>query len=132
MSQIRGTIITLLFFYPCKFSSLTSFGRNHEYYNNEPHESTLTENVASISGTASKNLDVTSISESEVVRNRPVDSTEGLQSEFPSVSSYGLPTTSQSNATTYTYLQEDSQVQNISPLSSLMVSMYLLSCFSAD
>ncbi|XP_074568897.1 uncharacterized protein LOC141825412 isoform X3 [Curcuma longa] len=94
--------------------------RDHEYYNNEPHKSSLTENVASISGTASENIDVTSISESEVVRNHPLDATEGLQSEFPSVSSYGLPTSSQPNATTYTYLQENSQVQNISPLSSLM------------
>ncbi|XP_042446020.1 uncharacterized protein LOC122031038 [Zingiber officinale] len=98
--------------------------RNHEYFNNEPHKSSLTENVASISGTASENLDVTSISESEVVRNHPLDAI-GPQSEFPSVSSYGLPTSSQPNVTTYTYQQENSHMQNILPLSSLMQSNIL-------
>ncbi|XP_042444674.1 uncharacterized protein LOC122029654 [Zingiber officinale] len=97
-----------------------SDARNLEYYNNGPHKSTVTENVASISKTASENLDVTSISEPEVVRNHPLDVTHGLQNEFSSVSSYGLPTSSQPNAATYTYLQGNSHMQNISPLSNLV------------
>ncbi|XP_074577911.1 uncharacterized protein LOC141834449 [Curcuma longa] len=97
-----------------------SDARNFGYYNNGPHKSTLTENVATVSKTASENLDVTSISEPEVVRNHPLDVTHGLQNEFSSVSSYGLPTSSQPNAATYTYLQGNSQMQNVSPLSNLV------------
>lgn len=112
------------------YSSLffdVSFGRNLELYNDGQLKSTFFENVASISGTGSENLDAPSVSHPEVTRNGPQDATHGLQYNFPSVSSYSLPRSSQTNATSYTYIQGNSQLQSLSPFSSLMVKKFLIS-----
>lgn len=81
----------------------------------------LTENVASRSHAGPENLDEPSTSQPEMVRNDPLDTTYGLQYNSPSGSSYAISSCTQPNATTYTYPQGNTQMQNLSHLSSLMV-----------
>lgn len=90
-----------------------SDSRDHEYHSNEQLKPTLTENVASITCTPSENVDVSSISQPE----GSLDATN--EYGFPSVSSYGLPSSTQPNAT-HTYLHGNSQIKNLSPFPSLM------------
>lgn len=121
--------------FPVQFWSviwLTAFDRNHEYYSDGQLKPTMTENVASRSGTGSENLDVPSASQAEVVRNGPLDATHGLQYNLPSVSSYAFSSSPQPNATAYTYPQGNSQLQSLSPFSSLMVISCPFFCFSVD
>lgn len=96
-----------------------SFDRDHEYHSIEQLKPTLTENVASITCTPSENVDVSSISQPE----GSLDATN--EYGFPSVSSYGLPSSTQPNAT-HTYLHGNSQIKNLSPFPSLMVRQIFL------
>jgi len=61
-----------------------------------------------------------SSSQSENVRDDPLDAARGIQGNFPSVSGYDFSATTQPTAT-YTYPDPNSQMQNLSPFSSLMV-----------
>ncbi|CAL9152046.1 unnamed protein product [Musa hybrid cultivar] len=96
--------------------------RNHEYFSDGQHTTTLTENVASISGTVSENPDAPSASQSEVVRNDPLDATHEIQYNLPAGANYAFPSSTEPNATTYTYLQGNAQMQSLSPFSTLMQS----------
>ncbi|WOK91538.1 hypothetical protein Cni_G00229 [Canna indica] len=97
-----------------------SNARDHEYYGNGQLNPTLTENVASVSGTASENIDRPSASQPDVMTNDSLDATHGLQYNFPSATTYAVPSSTQTNATAYTYLQGNAQLQSLSPFSSLM------------
>ncbi|XP_009410962.2 uncharacterized protein LOC103992822 isoform X1 [Musa acuminata AAA Group] len=94
--------------------------RNHEYDNNGQLEPTLTENVVSRSGSGSENLDVPLVSQPEVVRNDPLDTAHVLQYNFPSASDYALSSAAQPNAAAFSFPQGNTQVQTLSPFSSLM------------
>ncbi|CAL9756060.1 unnamed protein product [Musa acuminata subsp. burmannicoides] len=94
--------------------------RNHEYYSDEQLNPSLIENIASRSSTGSENLDVPSASQTEVVKNDPLDATHEIQYNLPSVSNYAFPSSTQPNATSYAYPQENSQMQSLSPFPSLM------------
>ncbi|CAL9085199.1 unnamed protein product [Musa textilis] len=94
--------------------------RNLEYYSDEQLNPTLTENLASRSSTGSENLDAPSASQTEVVKNDPLDATHEIQYNLPSVSNYAFPSSTQPNATSYAYPQESSQMQSLSPFPSLM------------
>ncbi|THU59432.1 hypothetical protein C4D60_Mb07t02090 [Musa balbisiana] len=94
--------------------------RNHEYDNDGQLEPTLTENVVSRSGSGSENLDVPLASQPEVVRNDPLDTAHVLQYNFPSASDYALSSAAQPNAAAFSFPQGNTQVQTLSPFSSLM------------
>ncbi|KAJ8486616.1 hypothetical protein OPV22_019101 [Ensete ventricosum] len=94
--------------------------RNHEYYSDELLNPTLTENIASRSSTDSENLDGPSASQTEVVKTDSLDATHEIQYNLPSVSNYAFPSSTQPNATSYAYPQENSQMQSLSSFPSLM------------
>ncbi|URE19920.1 hypothetical protein MUK42_34203 [Musa troglodytarum] len=94
--------------------------RNHEYDNIGQLEPTLTENVVSRSGSGSENLDVPLASQPEVVRNDPLDTAHVLQYNFPSVSDYALSSATEPNAAAFSFPQGNTQMQTLSPFSSLM------------
>ncbi|KAH7686036.1 UBA-like protein [Dioscorea alata] len=96
-----------------------SEARNTEYYDSEQLRSTLSENVASTSTTTTRE-DAPSVTEPEIIRTDSLDATHGLQYNFPSVSDYTLPSTSEQNAAGYGFPQSNSQIQNLAPFSSLM------------
>ena len=98
-----------------------SFDRNLEYYSDEQLNPTLIENIASRSSTGSENLDVPSASQTEVVKNDPLDATHEIQYNLPAGANYAFPSSTEPNATTYTYLQGNAQMQSLSPFSTLMV-----------
>lgn len=62
-----------------------------------------------------------SATEPEIIRSDSLDATHGLQYNFPSVSDYTLPSTTEQNAAGYGFPQSNSQIQNLAPFSSLMV-----------
>ncbi|OAY80248.1 hypothetical protein ACMD2_18006 [Ananas comosus] len=94
--------------------------RNHEYYNDGPVESATHENIPSGTVSSTENREMPSASTlSEVTRTDSVDASHGIQYNLPSVSGYAFSSTSQPNASAYTYPQGNAQV-NLSPFSSLM------------
>ncbi|KAG1367966.1 signaling mucin HKR1 [Cocos nucifera] len=104
--------------------------RNHEYYNNGQLISTSNEDVVAKTVTNTGNLDMPSASQPEVIRNDALDATHGLQYNFPSASGYAFSSTSQPNEVAYTYPQGNTQMQNLSSLSNLMMERCLLSNLS--
>ncbi|KAJ0971652.1 hypothetical protein J5N97_019611 [Dioscorea zingiberensis] len=96
-----------------------SDARNLEYYDNGQLRSTLNENIASTSNTTTRE-DAPSATEPEIIRSDSLDATHGLQYNFPSVSDYTLPSTTEPNVAGYGFPQSNSQIQNLAPFSSLM------------
>lgn len=131
INQMLGIIDVLLFLdTDLQYMTVhTCDGRNHEYYNNGQLISTSNEDVAAKTGTNTGNLDMPSASQPEVIRNDTLDATHGLQYNFPSASGYALSSTSQPNEAAYTYPQGNTQMQNLSPFSNLMVNHYSALCF---
>lgn len=93
--------------------------RNPEYYDGDHLKTALDENVTSRTSSSTRSFDMPSSSQPEVVRDDTLDSAHGLQGNFPSVSDYAFSATTQPTAT-YTYPDPNSQMQTLSPLSSLM------------
>ncbi|KAK1303058.1 hypothetical protein QJS10_CPB12g00642 [Acorus calamus] len=94
---------------------------NMEFYSHEPLRSNTNDNVVSRSSAVSGSYEVPSVSQSDVVRLDPEDTAHGDQDAFPSsVPDYGLPSTTQPSVGTYSFAQQNSQMQNLAPLSSVM------------
>ncbi|KAK1326604.1 hypothetical protein QJS10_CPA01g01713 [Acorus calamus] len=94
---------------------------NVEFYSHELLRSNTNDNVVSRSGAVSGSYEVPSVSQSDVVRLDPEDTAHGDQYAFPSsVPYYGLPSTTQPSAGTYSFAQQNSQMQDLAPLSSVM------------
>jgi hypothetical protein len=105
------------------FSPVFSLCRNEEYYNNGPLKSPPTENAGSRLGTRVDTLDMPTVSASEpdILRNEAQDAVHGLQYNVPSVSSHGFPSAAQPSGVEFGYPQGNTQLQNLSAFSSLLV-----------
>ncbi|KAK1320715.1 hypothetical protein QJS10_CPA03g00687 [Acorus calamus] len=95
--------------------------RNEEFYSHEPLRSDSNENVVSRRSATSGSYEAPPVSQSEVVRHDTEETAHGDQYAFPSsVPGYGLPSTTQPSAGTYSFTQPNSQMQNLASLSSVM------------
>ncbi|KAK1258613.1 hypothetical protein QJS04_geneDACA024054 [Acorus gramineus] len=95
--------------------------RNEEFYSHEPLRSDSNENVVSRSSATSGSYEAPPVSQTEVVRHDTEETAHGDQYAFPSsVPGYGLPSTTQPSAGTYSFTQPNSQMQNLASLSSVM------------
>lgn len=105
------------------FLPVTLICRNEEYYNNGQLKPSPTENTGVRMGTRVETLDMPTVSASEpdVLRNEAQDAVHGLQYNVPSVSSHGFPSAAQPSGVEFGYPQGNTQLQNLSAFSSLLV-----------
>ncbi|XP_062232240.1 uncharacterized protein LOC133929487 isoform X2 [Phragmites australis] len=78
------------------------------------------EYVASATNSNMEDLDVASVQQSEVTRYNFMDATNNTEYNLSSTSDYATSNAVQQDSVSHTYLQENRQLQNISPLSSFM------------
>lgn len=101
--------------------------RIHEFENKEAVTPAANEYIASAPDSNAENPDITSAQQSEVGRADLLDVTNST--EYNLSSDYVTSSAVQPEPTVQTYLQDNRQMQNISPLSNFMVYAYLLSWF---
>ncbi|CAA6665346.1 unnamed protein product [Spirodela intermedia] len=109
---------------PSEKSETTSLdhsdARNSEYNGSEQLRSGLKENDDSRPSTNDESFEMSSL-RPDGIRTSSSAATEGLQYSFePSVSGYTLSDTTEANSASYASVQENSQMQNISPFSGIM------------
>ncbi|XP_044984382.1 uncharacterized protein LOC123451890 isoform X2 [Hordeum vulgare subsp. vulgare] len=92
--------------------------RIHEFENKETVTPAANEYIASAPDSNAENPDITSVQQSEVGRADLLDVTNNT--EYNLSSDYATPTAVQPEPTVQTYLQDNRQMQNISPLSNFM------------
>ncbi|CAM0953564.1 unnamed protein product [Alopecurus aequalis] len=93
--------------------------RIHEFENKEMITPATNEYIASATNSNTENPNITPVQQSEVGRADLLDVTNSAEYNLSS-SDYATSNAVQPDSTTQTYLQENRQMQNISPLSSFM------------
>ncbi|PKA47216.1 hypothetical protein AXF42_Ash017161 [Apostasia shenzhenica] len=89
-------------------------------YENDQLKSQRNEDAISRGGMSTINYDMPSTSEAEVIRNDAVDTSRGLQYNFPLISGYGTSASTEHDVTSFGHPPSNSQMQNLDSLSTLM------------
>lgn len=100
--------------------------RNPEYYDDEHLRSTADENLIHRTGHSAGDYDSTSVSQAEVLKQETSEAGQGNQYSFPSAAPGFAYESSQQLNVAFTHTQTSSQMQNLAPFSSVMVSLFLL------
>ena len=85
------------------------------------------EYVTSVANSNVENLDITSVQQSEVTRANFLDVTSNTEYNLSSTPDYATSSAALQDSAPQSYLQENRQFQNISPLSSFMVHTHVSS-----
>jgi hypothetical protein len=93
--------------------------RIHEFENKEPVTPATNEYIASATNSNTENPNITTVQQSEVGRADILDVANNGEYNL-SPSNYAMSNAAQPDSTMQTYLQDNRQMQNISPLSSFM------------
>lgn len=93
---------------------------NSIYYDKDDIKSQINEDSVSRVGMNTLNYEMSTASESDVIRDDAMSGTRELQYNLPSLSGYGTSTSSQPSSTTFSHSQANLQLHNLSSLSNLM------------
>jgi hypothetical protein len=110
----------------CNFSC-----RNSDYYGDEHITTTSGGNIAHITGVDARTYEHSSISQPEALKSEPSETAQENQYSFPSSSHEFTYENAQQPDVTYPHSQTSSQIQNLSPFSSVMV-IHRLGCYILD
>ena len=102
--------------------------RIHEFEHKETITPATNEYIVSATSSNTENSNSTPVQQSEVGRADLLDVTNSAEYNLSS-SDYATSNAMQPDSSAQTYLQENRQMQNISPLSSFMVDAHFLSWF---
>lgn len=105
-----------MFFFSC---------RNPDYYADEHLTTTSDGNLAHITGVDAGTYEHSSISQSEALKSEPPETAQENQYSFPSSHEFTYENAQQPDVT-YPHSQTSSQIQNLSPFSSVMVMHRIL------
>jgi len=83
------------------------------------------EYVASTTNSNMENLDVTSLQQSEVTRANFLDVPNTIEYTLSSTSDFAISSAALQDSAPHSYLQENRQFQNVSPLSNFMVCTHV-------
>lgn len=97
--------------------------RNPEYYDDEHLRSTSDENLIHRTGHSAGDYDSTSVSQAEALKQETPEAGSGNQYSFPSAAPGFAYESSQQLNVAFTHPQTSSQMQNLAPFSSVMVSL---------
>ena len=103
--------------------------RNPDYYGDEHLTSTSDGNLAHITGVDAGTYEHSSISQSEALKSEAPETSQENQYSFPSSQHEFAYENAQQPDVTYPHSQTSSQIQNLSPFSSVMVMHKLLRSF---
>jgi hypothetical protein len=126
MSGMHFFIITSSFtFSSCDIQSFLF--RIREFENNEMITPAANDYIVTATNSNTEDPNITPVQQSEVGRSDLLDVNNAEYNL--STSDYATSNAAQPDSTAQTYLQENRQMQNISPLSSFMVDAHFLSWF---
>lgn len=113
--------------FPSLFRYVFNFScRNPDYYGDEHLTTTSDGNLAHIAGVDAGTYEHSSISQSEALKSEPTETAQENQYSFPSSSHEFTYENVQQPDATYPHSQTSSQIQNLSPFSSVMVMHRIL------
>jgi len=112
--------LTYVFFCSC---------RNPDYYGDEHLTSTSDANLAHLSGVDAGTFEHSTISQSEALKSEPPETAQENQYSFPSSQHEFAYENAQQPDVTFPHSQTSSQIQNLSPFSSVMVMHRILKFF---
>ncbi|WJX53318.1 hypothetical protein P8452_39323 [Trifolium repens] len=98
----------------------SSDAKNSDYYGDEHITTTSGGNVAHITGVDARTCEHSSISQPEALKSEPSETAQENQYSFPSSSHEFTYENAQQPDVTYPHSQTSSQIQNLSPFSSVM------------
>ncbi|KAJ1426201.1 UBA-like superfamily [Sesbania bispinosa] len=98
----------------------SSDARNPDYYGDEHLTTTSDGNIAHITGVDADTYEHSSISQPEALKSEPPETAQENQYSFPSSSHEFTYENAQQSDVTYPHSQTSSQIQNLSPFSSVM------------
>ncbi|KAK2384421.1 RNA polymerase II degradation factor protein [Trifolium repens] len=98
----------------------SSDAKNSDYYGDEHITTTSGGNVAHITGVDARTYEHSSISQQEALKSEPSETAQENQYSFPSSSHEFTYENAQQPDVTYPHSQTSSQIQNLSPFSSVM------------
>jgi len=97
----------------------------HEYESKATATPAANEYVASTTNSNMENLDITSVQQSEVTRANFLDVPNTIEYTLSSTSDFATSSAVLQDSAPHSYLQENRQFQNVSPLSNFMVCIHV-------